>query len=82
MKNSIKTGDIRSALALLNGGDVISKDRRAADATPIDFEKTRNGKTTTIRTCYGISNRMHLRLTALASSVEFIGGRPNYNFVR
>lgn len=81
MKNqNSKTGDIRSALALLKGGDVISRDRRASDATPIDFEKTLKGKNVVIRTCYGISNRMHLRLASLAKSVEYVGGRPNYIF--
>lgn len=72
------------ALDVLNGSTVLSRDRRREDAPAVPFDTMtvqRDGKKFRgVRTCYGISNRMHTRLARLATKVEVLYGRFIYLF--
>lgn len=79
------TMNLEAAYSVLRGSDVNhSNDRKAPDAHAIDFtQKTlrKGGKSfRSIRPSYGISDRMRIRLTRLADSVNYIDGMPHFHF--
>lgn len=74
------TTNLQQALAILKGTSVVANDRRAADATAIDYTVRQVRGRKIVRPSYGISNAMQKQLTKLADDVNFIGGMPNYIF--
>lgn len=74
--------NFNAAIDLLKGKTVVAHDRRAAEATAIDFTTRRAKGVVIIRPSYGVSNTMQKALTALADAVEFVGGMPEYHFAK
>lgn len=83
MKNVTNDPNVRKALDILKGKTVVSHDRRAATATPIDFTQYRRAGLRVLRPSYGISNTMLQALTKLADKVVYEGkksGMPSFHF--
>lgn len=72
--------NFKKAVSILKGTSVVANDRRAAEASAIDFTVRTFQGAKIVRPSYGVSNRMQKQLTVLADSVNFIGGMPHYRF--